>query len=81
MKKMQSDPDLLEEYDFSGGVRGKYAKRYAEGTNVVVVDPDVAQFFPDQESVNDALRHLAAVIRNQRKAEQDHAADGASHPS
>ncbi len=64
MKKMKSDPDLLEEYDFSGGVRGKYTARYAEGTNVVVVDPDVARFFPDHDSVNDALRHLAAVIES-----------------
>ena len=70
MKKMPNDPDILEEYDFSKGVRGKYAKRYAEGTNVLVVDPDVAKFFPDHDSVNDALRHLAAVIKKQRKAEQ-----------
>lgn len=39
MKKMQKDPDMLEEYDFSKGVQGKYAKRYAGGTNVVVIDP------------------------------------------
>lgn len=61
---MQNDPDMLEEYDFSGGVKGKYAERYAEGTNVVVVDPDVAAFFPDHDSVNAALRHLAAVIKS-----------------
>ena len=63
MKKMRNDPEMLEEYDFSGGVRGKYAKRYAEGTNVVVIDPDVAEYFPDHDSVNDALRNLAAIIR------------------
>lgn len=45
MKRMQRDSDLLEEYDFSKGVRGKYAERYAEGTNVVVIEPDVAKFF------------------------------------
>jgi len=67
MKRMGNDPELLEEYDFSNGVRGKYAGRYGEGANVVVVDPDVTQFFPDQDSVNDALRHLAAVVRNQQK--------------
>ena len=66
MKKKLNGPDMLEEYDFSKGVRGKYAKRYAEGTNVIVVDPDVAQVFPDHDSVNDALRHMAAVIRRQR---------------
>ena len=70
MKKMQNDPDMLEQYDFAGGVRGKYAQTYAEGANVVVVDPDVAQFCPDHDSVNDALRHLAAVITSQRKAGQ-----------
>jgi len=70
MKRMHHDPDMLAEYDFSDGVRGKYAKRYAEGTNVVVVDPDVARFFPDHDSVNKALRHLAAVIQRQRKTEQ-----------
>ncbi len=55
---MNNDQDMLEEYDFSEGVRGKYAKRYAEGTNVVLIDPDVADFFPDHDTVNDALRSL-----------------------
>jgi len=72
MKKMKNDPDMLEEYDFTGGVRGKYAKRYAEGTNVVVIDPDVADYFPDHESVNDALRSLAAIIKRKRRTEQGH---------
>jgi hypothetical protein len=68
MKKMRNDLDMLEEYDFSGGIRGKYAKRYAEGTNVVVIDPDVAEYFPDHDSVNEALRGLAAIIRRQKGA-------------
>jgi hypothetical protein len=56
---MKNDPDLLEEYDFSKGEVGRYAKRYAEGTNVVVLDPDVAAVFKTAESVNRALReHL-----------------------
>ena len=67
MKKMLKDPDMLEEYDFSKGVQGKYAKRYAEGTNVVVIDPDVAKIFPDHDSVNQALRSLAEIIRRQKK--------------
>jgi hypothetical protein len=67
MKKMRNDPDMLEEYDFSGGVRGKYAKRYAEGTNVVVIDPDVAEYFPDHDSVNEALRSLTAIIKRQKR--------------
>jgi len=75
MKVMNNDPDMLEEYDFSKGIRGKYAKRYAEGTNVVLIDPDVADFFPDHDTVNDALRSLIRIIekRKDRFAEQ---ADG-----
>ncbi len=69
MKRMKSDPDLLQEYDFRGGVRGKYARRYAEGTNLVVVDPDVAEYFPDHDSVNAALRSLAEIIKRNQKAE------------
>ena len=67
MKKMLKDPDMLEEYDFSKGVRGKYAKKYSEGTNVVVIDPDVSKFFPDHDSVNQALRSLAEIIKKQKK--------------
>jgi hypothetical protein len=61
------DPEMLEEYDFSSGVRGKYARRYAEGTNVVVLAPDVAAEFPDAESVNHALRALVKIARRKRK--------------
>lgn len=67
MKKKEDDArdsDMLEEYDFSGGVRGKYAARYAQGSNVVVLDPDVAEVFPDSESVNKALRALAEIIQS-----------------
>lgn len=75
MKVMNNDPDMLEEYDFSKGIRGKYAKGYAEGTNVVLIDPDVTDFFPDHDTVNDALRSLIRIIekRQDRFAEQ---ADG-----
>ncbi len=48
------------EYDFRGGVRGKYTQRYAEGSNVVVLDPDVAERFKTSEQVNQALRKLVA---------------------
>jgi len=68
MKRMRNDPDMLEEYDFTGGVRGKYAKRYAEGTNVVVIDPDVAEYFPDHDSVNAALRSLTEIIKRKQKS-------------
>jgi len=47
--KKTSAPDMLDEYDFSKGVRGKYAKRYGEGTNIVILAPDVAEFFPDSQ--------------------------------
>ena len=67
MKKSRNDPDMLPEYDFSGGVRGKYAKRYAEGTNVVVIDPDIAEYFPDHDAVNNALRSLTAIIKMREK--------------
>jgi hypothetical protein len=65
--KSKRDPDMLDEYDFSSGVRGKYAKRYAEGTNVVVLAPDVAAVFPDAQSVNDALRALMQIARTNGK--------------
>lgn len=67
MKRMKPDPEMLEEYDFSRGVRGKYAQKYSEGTNVVVIDPDVSKFFPDHDSVNQALRSLADIIKRQKK--------------
>ncbi len=51
---------MRSEYDISGGTRGKYAAKYAEGTNVVVLDPDVAECFETAEGVNDALREVAA---------------------
>jgi len=54
----RKDPDMLDEYDFSDGVRGKYARRYREGTNIVRLDEDVAEKFPNSEKVNKALRYL-----------------------
>lgn len=49
---------MKSEYDFSKGKRGKYAGQYAEGTNVIFLDADVAKSFPDSKSVNKALRWL-----------------------
>lgn len=60
----ERDPEILDEYDFSGGVRGKYVSRFPKGSNVVVLDPDVAQIFTDSESVNQALRALAGIIQH-----------------
>ena len=65
------ESEMLDEYDFSGGVRGKYVDRFPKGSNVVVVlEPDVAEIFKDSESVNRALRDLAAII--QRQSEKAH---------
>ena len=58
-RNSQSDPDLNPEYDFSHGVRGRYVQRLATGSNVVVLDPDVARVFTTSKMVNDALRGLA----------------------
>jgi hypothetical protein len=58
---------MRREYDFSKGVRGKYAGRIARTATVVVLEPDVAQFFDTSESVNSALRALAAIPRPKRR--------------
>ena len=66
MKKGFKISDMLPEYDFSRGVRGKYAKKYHQNSNVVVLDPDVAAQFPNSEAVNQALRSLAHVLGYRR---------------
>lgn len=58
--KHRSSP-MRHEYDFTGGVRGKYARRFAEGTNLVLLDPDLARCFPDSKAVNRALREYEAL--------------------
>ena len=71
MKKRQKAEDGLRgEYDLSklgNAVRGKYAARYRRGTNLVLLSPDVAQFFPDEQSVNAALRSLIHVAKGSLK--------------
>jgi hypothetical protein len=64
-KRQKKEPEMRSEYDFRGGVRGKYVARYARGTNVVVLDPDVARVFKDSKSVNEALRALAKIVARQ----------------
>jgi hypothetical protein len=62
----KSSDDLRPEYDFSKlkcGVRGKYAERFQKGTNLVLLSPDVAKYFPDQQSVNAALRSLVGIAK------------------
>lgn len=70
MKKKTEDNDSVMQphYDLAGGVRGKYARRYAQGTDVVVLEPDVARAFPNAEAVNSSLRALAQIIRKQKSA-------------
>jgi hypothetical protein len=69
-KKMDEENEMLDEYDFTGGVRGKYVERVAKRKNVIVLEPDVAEVFTDSESVNQALRGLLPII--QKQAEKVH---------
>jgi hypothetical protein len=67
-RKPPADKDTLRPgYDFSKGVRGKHAAKYAEGTNVVVLEPDVAQEFQTTEQVNETLRAVSKLLQQQRK--------------
>jgi len=65
-----SDGTMRPEYDLSRAVRGAAAARYAEGANVVVIDPDVLDVFPDGAAVNATLRALAPVMRSQRRGKR-----------
>lgn len=68
-KEISSDieDELRPEYDFrellKGGVRGKYVERYRAGTNVILLAPDVAQAFPTEEAVNEALRLVMRISK------------------
>ena len=59
--------EMLPEYDFSDGVRGRYASRFAKDTIMVVLDPDVAEVFPDPQSVNKTLRALGDIMRDRSR--------------
>jgi len=64
----EMDDELKSEYDLSklqGGVKGKYSERYHQRTNLVLLEPDVAQAFPDAKSVNEALRLLLQLAKSQ----------------
>ncbi len=69
-KKMIEEDEMLDEYDFTGGVRGKYVDRVPKRKNMIVLEPDVAEVFTDSESVNQALRGLLPII--QKQAEKVH---------
>ena len=66
MKKNKRE--MLKEYDFKGGIRGRYWERYQEGTNIVVSSPDVARVFRDSKSVNEALRVLVKIAGKRKVA-------------
>jgi len=74
-KPAEENDELRPEYDLKsllkGGVRGKYAKQYRAGTNLVLLDPDVAKAFPDGKAVNDALRLVIKLNKVQDKARQN----------
>lgn len=68
--KHRSNDGMRSEYDFSsmkGGVRGKYYERYRKGTNVVLLEPDVAEAFPSEDAVNEALRGILGTARAVRR--------------
>ena len=80
MKKGRNADGMRDHYDFSHGVRGKYTKQYAEGTNVVVLDPDVAEVFRDRQSVNETLRAVARIIDLQSSVKRRHLTRRSSRP-
>jgi hypothetical protein len=61
------EAEMMKEYDFSRGIRGKVARRFAPGSRAIVLDPDVARVFPDSKSVNEVFRALAPVLRRRRR--------------
>ena len=61
---MKND-EMLEEYDFSNGIRGKYTKAYNDGVNIVKLDSDITKLFPDAKSVNEALSTLIKLVKNE----------------
>lgn len=58
---------MAPEYDFTDGIRGKYAADFTRGSNLVLLDPDVAEHFPDGASVNEALRGLVSILARRRR--------------
>lgn len=65
--KKNSASEMLPEYDFSKGVRGKHARDYAKGTNIVLLEPDVASEFRTSDEVNETLRAVSKLIQRRRK--------------
>ena len=70
LKKIANNNEMLPEYDFSHGVRGKYTKRYSKRTNIVLLAPDVAKVFSTEESVNEALRLVIELTKIRSKTKK-----------
>lgn len=64
-KKKDSETEMRDHYDFSGGVRGKYVERLKKSGQIILLEPDVAEVFTNSESVNETLRGLLPIIRTQ----------------
>ena len=64
--KKKPTTDILPEYDFKDGIRGKYAKKFAEGTNIILLAPDVLKDFPDSNSVNKTLRAISKKVNRKK---------------
>ena len=67
MSTIDKNDDMRQEYDFSKGIRGKHHESYKAGTNVVLLDPDIAKVFKDSDAVNHALRMLMELAENELK--------------
>jgi hypothetical protein len=67
MSNVTEDKEMRPEYDFSSGVRGKHFRAYQQGTNVVLLEPDIAEVFKDSGAVNHALRMLLDLAGNEVK--------------
>jgi hypothetical protein len=70
IEKRTGDDEILPEYDFGTAAPNRYASRYAAGSSVVVLEPDVAAAFPTSGEANEALRALAAIIEKHRTRER-----------
>jgi len=60
---MKKNIEMLDEYDFSNGIRGKYTKEYNDGVNIVKIDEDISKIFPNSKAVNEALRSFIDTIK------------------
>ena len=63
---MTKDKEMLDEYDFTQGIRGKYSKQYKQGANIIKLDEDVSKYFPNEKTVNEALRTIINLTHKNR---------------